>query len=276
MEQYKRIAETLKSADAIIIGASNGLSITEGLNLFASNREFYDLFGDFSRKYNFHNILEGCFYRYPDEKEKWAYWSRLIYHYTANYKGSPVMDSLKEIVKDKPYFIVTSNGEAHFEKAGFSKDSIFEIEGSWEHLQCSRACHGTLYPATDIINKMAQSEQDGKIPESLVPYCPKCGAPMSVHIATDKFFIPNSSAQQRFNGFLEKYRNKRLVVLELGIGARNQMIKAPLMSLVYSEPNSAYITFNKGEIFIPEQIKEKSIGVDGLLSDIFAELMKEF
>lgn len=275
MDKYELIAQRLKDADAILITASNGLSITEGLNLFANNEKFNNLFGDFKKKYGFRNILDGCFYRYGNQEEKWAWWSRLINSYNSDYTGSPVMSSIKSITNNKPYFILTSNGEAHFESAGFSSDCIYEIEGSWEHIQCSSACHGTLYPAKDMIADMAKKENDGKIPSELVPYCPKCNAPMNVHIATDNNFIPNKQQQKRFNEFINKYHNKRLVVLELGIGAGNRMIKAPIMGLVQAEPNAFYITFNKGEVYIPQEIEHKSVGIDGLLSDIFDRLSKQ-
>ena len=275
MEPYKTILQKIQEADAILIGASNGLSITEGLHLFASDQAFFDLFEDFIHKYGIHNILDGCFTRYPTEEEKWAWWSRLIWHYSGTYTGSPVMDSLKKLVQEKPHFIVTSNGEMHFELAGFSPDHIYEAEGSWKHMQCSRACHDTLYPVKDMIREMAAQEKDGKVPSKLVPYCPKCGAPMNIHVAADHTFIPNTAALQKFQDFVHACHNKKLVVLELGIGSRNRMIKAPLMQLVSAEPNSFYITFNKGEIYIPAQIQEKSIGIDGLLSDIFEDLMKQ-
>lgn len=276
MKEYQRIAEKLGEADAILIAASNGLSITEGLHLFAGNQDFFDLFGDFNRKYGFRCILEGCLAHYPTEEEKWAWWSRLIWHYSGNYTGSPVMDSLMRIVKNKPYFIVTSNGEAHFELAGFSPENIYEVEGSWEHMQCSRACHETLYPVREMIRSMASQEKHGKVPSALVPHCPKCGGPMSIHVAADGTFLPNMASRQRFLEFIQSCHNRKLTVLELGIGAGNRMIKAPLMQLVDSEPNAFYITFNKGEVFIPPQIQDRSIGVDGLLSDIFGELMKYF
>lgn len=276
MDKYKIIADKLHEADAILIAASNGLSITEGLNLFACNEDFYRLFGDFARKYGFRNILDGCFAQFAAEEEKWSWWSRLIWHYSGSYTGSETMKSLKRIADSKPHFIVTSNGEAHFELAGFSSENIYEIEGSWEHMQCSRACHDTLYPTRELIQSMAAAEKDGKVPTELIPHCPKCGAAMNIHLPVDGYFIPNSAAEKRFTDFVNRYHNKKLVILELGIGSHNRMIKAPLMQLVRSDPAFSYITFNKGDIYIMPQIKDRSIAADGLLADIFAELMARF
>lgn len=201
MNELQQISERIRNADAILIGASNGLSITEGLHLFADNQAFEELFGDFKRKYGVRSILQGMSARWPSEEEKWAFWSRLIHHYCGGYKESQVMKDLKAIVGDKPYFVVTSNGECHFEMSGFAPENIYEVEGN-----------------------------------------------------------------------IEEYHGKRLVVLELGIGPRNQLIKASLMRLVFMEPDATYITINLGEIYITDNIREKSFGLDGYLGEILGRL----
>ena len=273
-DNYREIVDKIKESDAILIGASNGFSICEGLHLFAGNQAFQELFPDFIEKYGFSNILEASFFRYPSEEEKWTYLSRLIWHYSGTYHGSSVMDSLKSIIIDKPYFIVTSNGEGHFSLAGLENKQIYEIEGNWLSMQCAHRCHDTLYPSMDVIKKMAEVQQTGKITSEMIPKCPVCGREMQIHVATDHNFIPDSDGQKRFQSFINKYHGKNLVVLELGIGFRNQMIKAPLMNLVNQEPNVTYITVNKGEIYIPEVIKHKSFGMDGDMAEILT-LLKE-
>ena len=274
MHKFTRIAEKIKDADAILIGASNGLSITEGLHLFADNQALEELFGDFRRKYGLRSILQGMGARWPSEEEKWAFWSRLIHHYCGEYKESQVMKDLKAIVGDKDYFIVTSNGECHFEMSGFDPERIYEIEGNWLTMQCSHACHDTLYPSLDMAERMAAAEKGGKVPSDMIPHCPKCGGPMQIHLETGRNFIRESAGQERFQAFLNQYHGKKLVVLELGIGPHNQLIKAPLMRLVDREPNAAYITINLGELYIADQIKEKSFGLDGYLGEILGRLGK--
>ena len=129
MDEMKQIAEKIGEAEAILIGASNGLSITEGLHLFADNAAFEELFGDFKRKYGLRRILQGMMAQWPSEEEKWAFWARLIHHYCGQYRPTPVMQDLKGIVGDKDYFVVTSN-ECRFELCGFAPDKIYEIEGN--------------------------------------------------------------------------------------------------------------------------------------------------
>ncbi len=272
MTMNETMIKKLKNADAILVGASNGLSITEGLHLFADNAAFEDLFGDLKRKYGLRCLLQGMTAHWPSEEEKWGFWSRAVHHYCAEYQPTQAMKDLQAIIGDRDYFIITSNGECHFEKCGFDPEKIYEIEGNWQAMQCSRPCHDTIYPAAELLEQMAAAEQSGKIPSAMVPHCPKCGAPMQVHEAIGRCFIPNKEEKQKFEAFLAKYHDRNLVILELGIGARNQLIKAPLMRLTASEPNATYITINLGEIYITGDIQDKSYGLDGYLSDILGEL----
>lgn len=270
--KFNEIAEKIREADGILIGASNGLSITEGLHLFADNEAFENLFGDLKRKYGLQCILHGMGARWPSEEEKWGFWSRLIHHYCGKYKETPVMADLKRIVGEKDYFIITSNGECHFEMCGFDPEKIYEIEGNWLTMQCASRCHDTVYPSFELTEKMAAAEQDGRIPSDMVPRCPVCGGPMQIHMEGDRNFIPDTASKSRMEAFLQKYHGKKLVILELGIGWRNQLIKAPLMRLAAQEPEAAYITVNLGEIYIPDEIREKSYGLDGDLAAILREL----
>lgn len=274
MHDYNQIAEKIKTADAILIGASNGLSITEGLHLFADNQAFEDLFGDFKRIYGIRCILQGMGSRWPSEEEKWAFWSRLIHHYCGEYEETQVMKDLKAIVGGKDYFIVTSNGECHFEMSGFAPEKIYEMEGNWLMMQCACVCHDTLYPSLEMAEKMAAAEKEGRVPAELVPSCPKCGGSMQIHMEFGRDFIRESAGQERFQTFLNQYHGRKLAVLELGIGPRNQLIKAPLMRLVETEPKAFYVTVNLGELYIADSIREKSFGLDGHLGEVLSRLRR--
>lgn len=265
---YKEIAEKIKDADAILIGASNGLSITEGLHLFARNEAFVKLFGDLERKYGFHNILQGYFYPWKTEEERWGYLSRLIQHYSGTYQGSKVMEDLRAIVGDKPYFVVTSNAECHFELTGFDPAKVYEVEGNWGELRCKNPKHTKLYSSWEAVRAMAEEEADGKVPTELLPRCEECGEVLTTYDANP----PKEEVINNWNTFLQTFHGKKLVILELGIGWRNQLIKAPLMQLTANEPNATYVTINLGEIYIKEEIKEKSYGLDGYLSEILGDL----
>ena len=272
MSDRKQIISRIREADAILIGASNGLSIAEGLHLFADNRAFEELFGDLKRKYGISCILQGMGARWPSEEEKWSFWSRLVHRYCGEYRESRVMSDLKKLIGEKDYFIITSNGECHFEMCRFAPEKIYEVEGNWLTMQCASRCHDRIYSWADLAERMALAEQEGRSLSELIPRCPVCGGSMQVHMETDRNFIPDMESRKRLEVFLERYHGKKLVILELGIGWRNQLIKAPLMRLAAQEPQAVYVTINLGEIFIPDEIREKSYGLDGDLTEILHDL----
>lgn len=274
MNNLKQIAGKIKEADAILIGASNGLSITEGLHLFADNAAFSRLFGDLKQRYGLRCILQGMSARWPSEEEKWGFWSRLVHHYCGSYTATPVMQNLIAIVGNKDYFIITSNGECHFEMSGFAPEKIYEAEGNWLTMQCASPCHEHIYPSFEKLEEMAACERDGKVPSHLLPRCPKCGGPMEIHMAGGPWFLEDSRTKENFQAFLSRYHDRKVVILELGIGPRNRLIKAPLMRLAAQEPDYTYVTINSGELFIPEQIRFKSFGLDGYLEPILSQLKR--
>ena len=275
VSEKTQIISRIEEADAILIGASNGLSITEGLHLFADNQAFGELFGDLKRRYGLRCILQGMGAQWPSEEEKWRFWSRLVDHYCGRYQETPVMAELKKVIGEKDYFVITSNGECHFELCGFAPEKVYEIEGNWLTIQCAARCHDQLYPWMELAEKMAAAEQEGSGLSELIPRCPVCGGSMQVHMETDRSFIPDIGGQKRLESFLKQYHGKRLVILELGVGWRNQLIKAPLMRLAAQEPQAVYVTINLGEIFIPENIRQKSFGLDGDLSEVLHDLAED-
>jgi NAD-dependent SIR2 family protein deacetylase len=269
LEQAKKL---LQDSECILVGASNGFSISEGISLFAENAAFDELFGDMKEKYGLRCLLHGMMAQWPTAEEEWGFWSRLVHHYVAAYHTSPLMESLKRILRGKEYFILTSNGETHFERAGIAPNRVYEIEGTWVQMQCSRGCHGLLYPAFDTLQKMAAEEKSGKVPAAMVPHCPECGSAMRIQMAAGAAFVSDEGARQRAADFIHQLHNKKFCVLELGIGPRNTLIKVPLMRLIAAEKQSFYITINLGQLFIPESIADRSVGIDGPLTEVLAAL----
>ncbi|WP_062106484.1 Sir2 family NAD-dependent protein deacetylase [Bacillus niameyensis] len=278
-EKLNKILTKIEEADSVLIGASNGLSISEGIHIFAENADFLENFGDFRKKYGFRSIIQGCFYPFPTEEEKWAFFSRMYNYFLYNEEASPVMKNLYELVKDKNFFVVTSNIDDHFRQAGFPRDRLFEIEGNCRNLQCTIGCHDQIYPGDEILSEMAEKQENGKVPADRIPTCPECGGPMQVHLEVDRNFLKGEAWQkslQAYQDFIGSAHGKKIVLLELGVGARNQLIKAPLMNLTHQEEHATYITFNRGsELYIPEAIATKSIGVDGNLAEVLQQLAQE-
>lgn len=277
-EKYQEVVNKIKDADSILIGASNGLAISGGYNIFAEDSSFLENFGDFREKYGFRSILQGALYPYFSEEEKWAFFSRMYAYFLNNKEANPVMKNLYELVKDKKCFVVTSNTDSHFTLAGFSKEHLFEIEGNSRDLQCSNGCHNRIYQGDEILSNMAQNQVNGLVPSDLIPTCPECGGPMQVHVEVDRNFLKGEEWQksyQAYREFIVNAHDKKIVLLELGIGARNQLIKAPFMNLTNLEKKATYVTLNKGsELYIPEAIADKSIGIDGDISEVLDYLVQ--
>ena len=278
-EKYKQIAEKIKDADGILIGASNGLSIAEGYNIFANDERFQSYFSDFQKKYGFRSLIQGSFSRFESENEMWSYYSRMAYYYMYHTQPSPLMQTLYALVKDKPYFVVTSNTDDHFAMAGFERQHIWELEGNMKDMQCANGCHKQIYSNREVVLTMREHEHGMEISSEYLPKCPKCGGVMKIHVPVNQNFIKGSETQmsyQNYQKFMARFQGKKLLILEFGIGARNQMIKAPFMKIAAKEPNVFYITFNKGEIYIPTQIADKAIGVDGDLSQILPQIERAY
>lgn len=274
-EQYTEVINKINEADGVLIGASNGLSISEGIHIFAENEAFLKNFGDFRDRYGFRSIIQGCFYPFPSEEEKWAYFSRLYDYFLYKNGASPVMRNLYKLVKDKNFYVVTSNIDDHFRQAGFPIERLFEIEGNCRNLQCKHGCHNQIYPGDITLSKMAQIQENGSIPSESIPKCPECGGLMQIHVEVDRNFLKGEAWQtsyQAYRDFFEQMHGKKLVLLELGVGARNQLIKAPFMNLTNVEENVTYITLNKGELYIPQEIADKSIGIDGDTAEVLHRL----
>lgn len=269
------IRAALTGADTLLIGASNGLSISDGYHIFADNAWFRENFGDFRAKYGLRNLLDGMFYRYPSPAEQWAFYSRLAYRVHYAVQPSAMMQNLYRLVQGKDYFVVTSNGEDHFTPAGFAPERVFEMEGKLTEYRCANHCHDTVYNNRADVLTMAAAEKNGVVPTELLPKCPRCGGWMEPNLAVNQAFFQTEHWRQKseaYRAFVQRHHGEKLVILELGIGARNRMIKAPLMQLAAAEPNCTYITFNKGELYIPPELAAKSIGVDGDIAVALQEL----
>lgn len=261
----------LKDSDAVLVTASNGFSITEGLNLFATDQKFHEVLGELEQKYHLHSLLEAISYDYPNELDKWRVYARITEYYARNYHPDEVMNSLEEIIGDKPYFIWTSNIDHHFALAGF--DNVLELEGNWLEGICSNDPkeHGT-YDLAEQLHQIYLKDQQGNLQESDIPQCDECGEPLTFNLAGPDFQM-NQDHVSAFSDFVQKYQDKNLLVLELGIGPKNQMIKAPSMQLVAGNDNSHYITINKGQLYIPNEIADRSIGFSSGILDGFEELL---
>lgn len=273
-EQIKIVKDKLNNADAVLIGAGSGLSTSAGLTY--SGERFMKYFSDFHKKYGITDIYNGGFYPYKTLEEYWAWWSRHIYYnrYAEN-PGKPYYDLL-ELVKNKNYFVLTTNVDHQFQLAGFEKKRLFYTQGDYGLWQCSKPCHNETYDNEEIVRKMIAEQRDMKIPTELIPYCPKCGKPMAMNLRCDNTFVEDEgwyAAAKRYEDFANKHINGNILFLELGVGGNTPVIiKYPFWRMTAKNPNAVYVCINKGEAVCPEEIKQQSICIDSDIGSVLKDL----
>ena len=275
-EQIERLKQEIKSADAVVIGAGAGMSTSAGFSY--SGERFQQYFSDFEAKYGFHDMYSGGFYPYDTLEEYWAWWSRMILvnRYEAGV-GKPYQDLL-ELVKDKDYFVITTNVDHQFQLAGFDKKRLFYTQGDYGLWQCSKPCHQKTYDNEEAVRQMVARQKDGKIPSQLIPRCPVCGAPMTMNLRCDMTFVQDDgwyAASGRYEDFLRRHEGMHLLLLELGVGANTPVIiKYPFWQMTAKNPKAVYACVNFGEAICPREIAEQSICLDRDIKTALCDLLQ--
>ncbi|UWP60356.1 SIR2 family NAD-dependent protein deacylase [Ruminococcus gauvreauii] len=264
MTDIKLLEEQLDRADAVVIGGGAGLSASAGFVYSGGRFERY--FRDFADKYHFTDMYSGGFYPYETLEEYWAYWSRYIYINRYQEAPKPVYDRLLKLVKDKDYFVLTTNVDHQFQKAGFNRRRLFYTQGDYGLWQCSGPCHQKTYDNEAFVHQMMEQQREMRIPSALIPYCPVCGRPMSMNLRADSTFVEDEGwheAANRYARFLEARKNLRVLFLELGAGYNTPgIIKFSFWKMVKEWKTAVYVCVNQGEAFAPEDIKKKSICIN--------------
>lgn len=275
-EQINRLKNEIKNADAIVIGAGAGMSISAGLTYDGERFEKY--FPDFHKKYGISDMYSGGFYPYETLEEYWAWWSRHIYinRYDIT-AGKPYMDLLN-IVKDKDYFVLTTNVDHQFQLAGFDKKRLFYTQGDYGLWQCSRACHDKTYDNEETVRLMIKTQKNMKIPSDLIPKCPVCGAPMTMNLRCDNSFVQDKgwySAASHYEDFIRRHKESHILFLELGVGSNTPVIiKYPFWQMTAKNPKAVYACVNHGEAYCPQQIKKQSICFDMDIAEMLENVRK--
>lgn len=260
-DSVKKLKKAIESADAIIIGAGAGLSTSAGLEY--SGKRFINNFSDFANKYGLQDMYSAGFYPFETLEEYWAYWSRhiMLNRYQADI-GKPYIDLLS-LVKEKDYFILTTNVDHCFQRAGVDKHRLFYTQGDYGLWQCSKACHQKTYDNEKQVRKMVIEQKNMKIPTDLVPYCSHCGAPIAMNLRIDGTFVQDEGwylASERYGDFLKRHENLKTLYLELGVGGNTPtIIKYPFWNMTSKNKNAVYACINYREAFCPPQLEKQSI-----------------
>lgn len=262
LNRIKMAKQLIADADYILIGAGAGLSTAGGFEY--SGEKFNKYFKDFGDKYGFKDMYSGGFYPYATDEERWAYWSRYVYiNRYLETAPNKVYTTLFNLVKNKNYFVITTNVDHQFQIAGFSKDKLFYTQGDYGLFQCSVPCHNKTYDNEEIIKRMYAEQKNGKIPTSLIPKCPVCGKNMEMNLRSDDRFVQDEGWYEHaklYQDFLDKLPGKKVVLLEIGVGYNTPaIIKYPFERLTYQNKDFNLIRINKDYPIVSPEIENKTI-----------------
>lgn len=273
-EATDRLWELLGRCDAVVVGAGAGLSASAGFTYDGERFERY--FADFQAKYGFHDMYSGGFYPYGTPEEHWAYWSRNIM--VNRYMDPPklVYENLRKLLADKDYFVLTTNVDHCFQKAGFDKKRLFYTQGDYGLWQCSQPCHAATYDNEETVRRMVEEQRELRVPSGLVPHCPKCGRPMTMNLRCDDTFVEDGgwhAAAGRYADFLRRHAGVRVVYLELGVGGNTPgIIKYPFWRMTAQNPNAVYVCVNRDDCAAPAALGERALCLSADIGEVLREL----
>lgn len=269
-ERISRLRQVLDEADAVVIGAGAGLSTSAGLSY--SGERFQKNFGDFIQKYGIQDMYSGGFYPFETLEEHWAWWSRHIMVNRYEKAPKPVYEDLFELVRDKDYFVLTTNVDHQFQLAGFDKKRLFYTQGDYGLWQCSKPCCQKTYDNEEIVRRMAAEQNDMRVPTELVPRCQVCGRPMTMNLRCDHTFVQDEGwyeAAQRYEDFMHRHQRMKILFLELGVGGNTPVIiKYPFWKYTHQNKNASYACINMNEAFAPHEIEKQSICIEGDIGSV--------
>lgn len=275
--ELERLAAALDTADAVIVGAGAGLSTAAGLTY--SGPRFHEHFSDFIERYGFTDMYSGGFFPFPTEEERWAYWSRYIKINRYDPMPTPLYEHLLEALGEKDIFVLTTNVDHCFQRAGFPKGRLFYTQGDYGLWQCSVPCHARTYDNEVTVPRMVAEQRDMRVPTELVPRCPVCGAPMTMNLRADDTFVEDEgwhAAAARYQDFVRRHRGSRLLLLEIGVGANTPIIiKYPFWRMAAENPRATYVCVNPGEAMAPTEIAERSVLLDLGATEAIGALRKQ-
>lgn len=273
-EQIEQLRTALQDCDAVVIGAGAGLSTSAGF-VYTGER-FEKHFSNFAKKYGIKDMYSGGFYPFATLEEHWAYWSRYIYINRYQDAPMPVYETLLKLIADKDYFVITTNVDHCFQKAGFDKKRLFYTQGDYGLFQCSEPCCQETFDNEVVIQEMMERQKDMKIPTELLPVCPRCGKPMTMNLRSDDTFVEDEGwhrAAERYENFLRTHEGQKILFLELGVGYNTPVIiKYPFWQMTAKNPNAIYACINQGQAVCPQEIEQRSICMNADIGQVLHSL----
>ena len=264
--------DAINDADYVLIGAGAGFSAAAGIEY--SGKRFDENFQDFIEKYGVTDMYSATFYPYETQEEKWAHWARHVYVNRYSVGKTKLYEQLLDLVKDKDYFVLTTNVDHQFWINGFEDERIFATQGDYGLMQCEKACHNKLYSNRELVFEAIEKTKDCMIPSELVPTCPVCGGNMEINVRKDNFFVEDEKWHEMYGNysrFLEKIEDDdKLILLELGVGFNTPVIiRYPFEQMTHDNPNVTLIRLNRSHAQAIPENKDKTISFDEKISEVF-------
>ena len=273
-EQIEQLRTALQDCDAVVIGAGAGLSTAAGF-IYTGER-FEQHFSDFAQKYGIRDMYSGGFYPFATPEEYWAYWSRYIYINRYMDAPKPVYDDILKLVADKDYFVITTNVDHCFQKAGFDQKRLFYTQGDYGLFQCSEPCCQKTYDNEEIVRQMVEQQCNMRVPSELVPHCPVCGRPMTMNLRCDDTFVEDEGwhrAAERYSEFLRRHKGLKTLFLDLGTGMNTPaIVKFSFWRMANEWPDAAYACINLGEAYAPREIEARSICINADIGSVLKQI----
>ncbi len=274
LDAIERLRREISGADAVVVGAGSGLSAASGLTY--SGERFEKNFADFIGRYGYRDMYTAGFYPYPTPEEFWAYWSRHIHLNRYAQDAGPAYRRLRNLMGGKDCFVITTNVDHCFQKAGFDALRLFCTQGDYGLWQCARPCHQETYDNEAPVQRMVSEQRDMRIPTELIPRCPRCGGPMANNLRCDDTFVEDEAwhfAAGRYADFLRKHEGARVLFLELGVGWNTPgIIKYPFRRMSTRNERAVYACVNLGEADAPRELEGRAILVDGDIGEVLRGL----
>ena len=268
----KLLIELLSEYDTVVIGAGSGLSSAAGFEY--GGQTFMENFKYMYDSYGYSDMYSAGFHDFDTLEEKWAFWSKMVYLNRYKDGAKQLYKDLYNLIKDKDYFVITTNVDHQFQLSGFDKKRLFYMQGDYGLFQCSYPCHNKTYDNKDQIIEMMNSIKDNKINSSLIPRCPICNRPMELNLRCDNSFVEDEGwkeGMQRYNNFINKYKNKKVLYLEIGVGySTPTWIKFPFMQYTYNNKKAKYVVINSENQIIPKEIEIQSVIIKGNINEIIS------
>lgn len=265
----------LDEAGAIVIGAGAGLSAAAGLDY--SGPEFRKAFADYIEKYNFPDLYSSSFYDFPTEEERWARWARHIDYARFRPEAFPLYRKLRGLVENKNYFVITTNVDGQFRKAGFDPEKIFEVQGDYGKMQCAVGCHPAVYSDKEAVEEILKHSHNLTVDRKYLPVCPVCHGDMDVHVRKNQFFVQDKEWYKEaddYKDFIARFAEKgKVVLLELGIGFNTPaIIRYPFEQITYRNPDATLIRLNAEFPSGPGETAARTISFTENMEDVITRL----